>query len=111
MDPNLWWIRMTMRVPSFYEEYQIFNFTLYSMNNNDEMCYLWTIRPDISKEGIHVLVEFESLQSQTFLEVQHAHEIKKRTLQAPKTVLWSSVQVEEFKEANLGSFGASKSKE
>ncbi|KAI5642208.1 hypothetical protein M9H77_00176 [Catharanthus roseus] len=25
------------------------------MNNDDKMCYLWTIRLDISKEGIHVL--------------------------------------------------------
>ncbi|KAI5654589.1 hypothetical protein M9H77_31776 [Catharanthus roseus] len=43
------------------------------MNNDDEMRYLWTIRPDISKEGIHVLVEFEPVQSQTFSKVQHAH--------------------------------------
>ncbi|KAI5649770.1 hypothetical protein M9H77_35775 [Catharanthus roseus] len=73
MDPNLWRIRMTMRVPSFYEEYQMFNFTLYSMNNDDEMRYIWTIRLDISKEGIHVLVEFEPIQSQIFSEVQHTH--------------------------------------
>ncbi|KAI5658834.1 hypothetical protein M9H77_27627 [Catharanthus roseus] len=72
MDPNFRRARMTMRVPSFYEEYQMFN-TLYNMNNDDKMCYLWTIRPDISKEGIHVLVEFESIQSQTFSEVQHTH--------------------------------------
>ncbi|KAI5677211.1 hypothetical protein M9H77_08161 [Catharanthus roseus] len=53
MDPNFWHIRMTMRVPSFYEEYQIFNFTLYNVNNDEEMHYLWNIRPGISKEGIH----------------------------------------------------------
>ncbi|KAI5667908.1 hypothetical protein M9H77_17761 [Catharanthus roseus] len=55
MDPNQWHVRMTMRVPSFYEEYQMFNFTLYSMNSDDEMCYLWPTRPDISNEGIHIL--------------------------------------------------------
>ncbi|KAI5682970.1 hypothetical protein M9H77_04198 [Catharanthus roseus] len=54
MDPNLWQVRMTMRVPSFYEEYQIFNFTMYSMNNDDKMCYLWTINPNISKGRIHI---------------------------------------------------------
>ncbi|KAI5667451.1 hypothetical protein M9H77_17304 [Catharanthus roseus] len=55
MDPNLWHVRMTMRVPSFYEESQMFSFTLYSMNNEDEMCHFWTIRPDISKEGFTVI--------------------------------------------------------
>ncbi|KAI5654201.1 hypothetical protein M9H77_31388 [Catharanthus roseus] len=54
-----------MRVPSFYEEYHMFYFTLYSMNNDNEMCYLWTIRPNIAKEGIHVLVEFIPSQPQT----------------------------------------------
>ncbi|KAI5657554.1 hypothetical protein M9H77_26347 [Catharanthus roseus] len=73
MDPNLWRVRMKMRVPSFYEKYQMFNFTLYNMNNNDEMHYLWTIRPDISKKGIHVLVEFEPIQSRTFSNVHHTH--------------------------------------
>ncbi|KAI5668796.1 hypothetical protein M9H77_18649 [Catharanthus roseus] len=29
------------------------------MNNDDKIRYLWAIRPDISKEGIHVLVKFE----------------------------------------------------
>ncbi|KAI5682764.1 hypothetical protein M9H77_03992 [Catharanthus roseus] len=38
------------------------------MNNNDEMRYLWTIRPNIAKEGIHVLIEFEPIQSQTLRE-------------------------------------------
>ncbi|KAI5663583.1 hypothetical protein M9H77_22906 [Catharanthus roseus] len=63
---------MTLRVLSFYKEYQMFNFTLYNMNN-EEMNYLWTIRPNIAKEGIHVLVEFKPIQSQTFLEVQHTN--------------------------------------
>ncbi|KAI5662079.1 hypothetical protein M9H77_21402 [Catharanthus roseus] len=45
----------------------------YSMNNDDEMRYLWTIRPDISREGIHVLVEFEPVQSQSFSDVQYTH--------------------------------------
>ncbi|KAI5675982.1 hypothetical protein M9H77_06932 [Catharanthus roseus] len=73
MDPNQWHVRMTMRVPLFYEEYKRFNYTFYNMNNDDEMCYLWAIRLDISKKRIHVLVEFESLQSQTFSDVQHTH--------------------------------------
>ncbi|KAI5654388.1 hypothetical protein M9H77_31575 [Catharanthus roseus] len=55
MDPNLWSIRMTMRVPSFYEEHHMFYFTLYCMNNDNKMCYLWTIRPNIAKEGIHTI--------------------------------------------------------
>ncbi|KAI5650111.1 hypothetical protein M9H77_36116 [Catharanthus roseus] len=53
MDSNLWRVRMTMRVSSFYEEYQMFNSTLYIMNNDDEIRYLCIIRPNISKEGIH----------------------------------------------------------
>ncbi|KAI5671462.1 hypothetical protein M9H77_11826 [Catharanthus roseus] len=73
MDPNLWRVLTTMRVPLLYEEYQMFNITLYSMNNNNDMRYFWTIRLDISKEGIHILVEFEPIQSQTFSDVQHTH--------------------------------------
>ncbi|KAI5648161.1 hypothetical protein M9H77_34166 [Catharanthus roseus] len=48
MDPNLWNVRMTMRMPSYYEE----------------MRYLWTIQPQLVKEGIHILVEFEPIQQQ-----------------------------------------------
>ncbi|KAI5669345.1 hypothetical protein M9H77_19198 [Catharanthus roseus] len=55
MDRNLWQVRMTMRVPSFYEEYQMFNFTLHSVSNGDEMHYLWTINPNLSKEVIHMV--------------------------------------------------------
>ncbi|KAI5656994.1 hypothetical protein M9H77_25787 [Catharanthus roseus] len=55
IDPNIWSIRMTMKVSSFYEY----------MNNDNEMRYLWTIRPNIAKEGIHVLVEFIPIQPQT----------------------------------------------
>ncbi|KAI5672590.1 hypothetical protein M9H77_12954 [Catharanthus roseus] len=55
MDPNLWRVPIILRVLSFYEEYQMFNFTLYSMNNDNDICCLLTIRPNISKEGIHVL--------------------------------------------------------
>ncbi|KAI5667438.1 hypothetical protein M9H77_17291 [Catharanthus roseus] len=55
------------------DEYHMFNYTLYSMNNDDEMHYLWTIRPDIPKEGIHVLVEFEPVQTQAFTDAQHSH--------------------------------------
>ncbi|KAI5676420.1 hypothetical protein M9H77_07370 [Catharanthus roseus] len=62
MDPNLWIVRMTMRVPSYYEVYQMFYFNLYSMNNDEEMRYLWIIPPHHAKEGIHILVEFEQIQ-------------------------------------------------
>ncbi|KAI5661920.1 hypothetical protein M9H77_21243 [Catharanthus roseus] len=40
MDPNLWIVRMTMRVPSYYE----------------------TIPPHHAKERIHIFVEFEQIQ-------------------------------------------------
>ncbi|KAI5657089.1 hypothetical protein M9H77_25882 [Catharanthus roseus] len=43
VDQNQWNVRMTMRVP------------------------------DISKEDIHILVEFEPIQSQAFSDVQHTH--------------------------------------
>ncbi|KAI5649576.1 hypothetical protein M9H77_35581 [Catharanthus roseus] len=55
---------MTMRVPSYYEVHRIFYFNLYSMNNDEEMRYLWTIPPHLVKEGIHILVEFEHIQKQ-----------------------------------------------
>ncbi|KAI5668972.1 hypothetical protein M9H77_18825 [Catharanthus roseus] len=55
MDPILWSVRMTMRVLSFYEEHHIFYFTLYSINNDNKMCYLWTI----------VLIEFIPIQPHT----------------------------------------------
>ncbi|KAI5666012.1 hypothetical protein M9H77_15865 [Catharanthus roseus] len=64
MDPNLWNVRMTMRVPTYYEAHRMFYFNLYSMNNDEEMRYLWTIPADISKEGIHILVEFEPIEQQ-----------------------------------------------
>lgn len=65
---------MTMRVPLFYEEYHMFKYTLHSMNNDDdEMRYLWIIRLYISKEGIHILVEFKLVQSQGFSDVQQTH--------------------------------------
>ncbi|KAI5682500.1 hypothetical protein M9H77_03728 [Catharanthus roseus] len=63
IDPNLWQVRMMIRVPSFYED----------INNDDEMHYVWTIRPNISNEAIHLLVELEPIQSQTFSEVQHTN--------------------------------------
>ncbi|KAI5683346.1 hypothetical protein M9H77_04574 [Catharanthus roseus] len=43
------------------------------MNNDDKMCYLWTTRPDISNEGIHVLVEFKLIQSHAISDVQHTY--------------------------------------
>ncbi|KAI5683461.1 hypothetical protein M9H77_04689 [Catharanthus roseus] len=55
---------MTMRVPSYYEVHRMFYFKLYSMNNDEEMRYLWTIQPYLAKEGIHILVEFEPIQQQ-----------------------------------------------
>ncbi|KAI5659012.1 hypothetical protein M9H77_27805 [Catharanthus roseus] len=55
---------MTMRVPSYYEVHHMFYFNLYSMNNDEEMRYLWTISDDLSKEGIHILVEFELIEQQ-----------------------------------------------
>ncbi|KAI5659010.1 hypothetical protein M9H77_27803 [Catharanthus roseus] len=64
MDPNLWNVRMAMRVPTYYEAHRMFYFNLYSMNNDEEMWYLWTIPADISNEGIHVLVEFEPIEQQ-----------------------------------------------
>ncbi|KAI5648551.1 hypothetical protein M9H77_34556 [Catharanthus roseus] len=53
---------MTMRVPSYYEVHRMFYFNLYSMNNDEEMRYLWTIPPHRAKGGIHILVEFEQIQ-------------------------------------------------
>ncbi|KAI5656608.1 hypothetical protein M9H77_25401 [Catharanthus roseus] len=65
MDSNLWSVRMTMGVPSFYEEPSYFYFTLYNINNDNEMCYFWTIAPNFAKEGIQVLIEFIPIQRQT----------------------------------------------
>ncbi|KAI5672597.1 hypothetical protein M9H77_12961 [Catharanthus roseus] len=62
MDPNLWIVRMTMMVPSYYEVHHMFYFNLYSMNNDEEMRSLWTIPPHHPKEGIFILIEFEQIQ-------------------------------------------------
>ncbi|KAI5675148.1 hypothetical protein M9H77_06098 [Catharanthus roseus] len=70
IDPNLWNVRMTMRVPSYYKVHRMFCFNLYSMNNDDEMRYLWTIQPHLAKEGIHILVEFEHIQQQNIPNTQ-----------------------------------------
>ncbi|KAI5673167.1 hypothetical protein M9H77_13531 [Catharanthus roseus] len=70
MDPNLWIVRMTMRVPSYYEVHRIFYFNLYSMNNDEEMRYLWNIPPHYAKEGIHILIEFEQIQQHSILITQ-----------------------------------------
>ncbi|KAI5683130.1 hypothetical protein M9H77_04358 [Catharanthus roseus] len=67
MDPNFWSVRMTMRVPSFSEEHRMFHFTLYSMNNDNEMHYLWTVAPNLAMDRIHILVEFIKIQQQTIL--------------------------------------------
>ncbi|KAI5659640.1 hypothetical protein M9H77_28433 [Catharanthus roseus] len=34
------------------------------MNNDNEMRYLWTIAPNLAKEGIYILVEFIQIQRQ-----------------------------------------------
>ncbi|KAI5671472.1 hypothetical protein M9H77_11836 [Catharanthus roseus] len=62
MNPNLWIVRMTLRVPSYYEMHRMFYFNLYRLNNDEEMRYLWTIPPHHVKEGIDILVEFEQIQ-------------------------------------------------
>ncbi|KAI5680498.1 hypothetical protein M9H77_01725 [Catharanthus roseus] len=50
MDLNLWSVRKKMRMPSFYE----------GMNDNKTR-YLWTIRPNIAKEGIHMVYDEPSM--------------------------------------------------
>ncbi|KAI5648323.1 hypothetical protein M9H77_34328 [Catharanthus roseus] len=40
------------------------------MNNDNEMRYLWTIAPDLTKEGIHILVEFIQIQQHTISSTQ-----------------------------------------
>ncbi|KAI5662110.1 hypothetical protein M9H77_21433 [Catharanthus roseus] len=35
-----------------------------TMNNDEEIRYLWTIQPHLAKEGSHILVEFEPIQQQ-----------------------------------------------
>ncbi|KAI5658174.1 hypothetical protein M9H77_26967 [Catharanthus roseus] len=76
IDPNLWRVQRTMRVPSFYEEYQMFNFTLCSMNNDDEMGYLWTINPNISKGRIHSSQWFSNTtQFRAFLDMGSREQI------------------------------------
>ncbi|KAI5661291.1 hypothetical protein M9H77_20614 [Catharanthus roseus] len=60
MDPNLWNVRMTMRVPSYYKVHRMFSCNLYSMNNDEKMRYLWTIQLHLAKEGTHILVEFRA---------------------------------------------------
>ncbi|KAI5673606.1 hypothetical protein M9H77_13970 [Catharanthus roseus] len=76
MDPNLWVVRMTMRVPSYYEVHCMFYFNLYSMNNDEEMHYLWTIPPHHAKEGIHILrnqwfssAKYDYTHSRAFLDM------------------------------------------
>ncbi|KAI5673813.1 hypothetical protein M9H77_14177 [Catharanthus roseus] len=64
IDPDFWNVRMAMRVPPYYEVHRMFYFNLYSMNDDEEMRYLWTIQPNLAKEGIHILVEFEPIQQQ-----------------------------------------------
>ncbi|KAI5650814.1 hypothetical protein M9H77_36819 [Catharanthus roseus] len=68
---------MTMRVPSYYQVHHMFYFNLYSMNNDEEMRYLWTIPADLSKEGIHILVEFESIEQQN---IPNTHDRNTTTL-------------------------------
>ncbi|KAI5657780.1 hypothetical protein M9H77_26573 [Catharanthus roseus] len=70
MDPNLLNVRMTMKMHSYYESHHMFYFNLFNMNNDNEMRYLWTIAPDLAKEGIHILVEFIQIQHQTISSTQ-----------------------------------------
>ncbi|KAI5657744.1 hypothetical protein M9H77_26537 [Catharanthus roseus] len=73
IDPNIWIVRMTMRVLSYYEVHRMFYFNLYSINNDEEMHYLWTIPPHHAKEGIHILVEFEQIQQHSIPITQDIH--------------------------------------
>ncbi|KAI5668358.1 hypothetical protein M9H77_18211 [Catharanthus roseus] len=91
MDPNLWNFRLTMRVPTYYEAHRIFYFNLYSINNDEEMRYLWTILADISKEGIHILVEFEHIEQQNILIT---HDRNTTTLPAHITAITQMVSDE-----------------
>ncbi|KAI5677125.1 hypothetical protein M9H77_08075 [Catharanthus roseus] len=50
-------MRMVLISLDRQRKYQMINFTLYSMNNDDKMRYLWTINPNIAKEGIHILID------------------------------------------------------
>ncbi|KAI5666429.1 hypothetical protein M9H77_16282 [Catharanthus roseus] len=61
MDHNLWSVRMTMRVPSFYKEHRMFYFNLYNMNNDNKMRYLWTIASNLAKEWIHIVSDKPSM--------------------------------------------------
>ncbi|KAI5652871.1 hypothetical protein M9H77_30058 [Catharanthus roseus] len=47
------------------------------MNNDEEMRYLWTIPADLSKEGIHILVQFEPIEQQN---IPSTHDKKTTTL-------------------------------
>ncbi|KAI5649066.1 hypothetical protein M9H77_35071 [Catharanthus roseus] len=47
------------------------------MNNDEEIRYLWTIPVDLSKEGIHILVEFEPIEQQN---IPHTHDRNTTTL-------------------------------
>ncbi|KAI5667076.1 hypothetical protein M9H77_16929 [Catharanthus roseus] len=48
-----------------------------SINNDEEMHYLWTIPPHLAKEGIHILVEFEHIPQQIIL---NTHDRNTKTL-------------------------------
>ncbi|KAI5661658.1 hypothetical protein M9H77_20981 [Catharanthus roseus] len=91
MDPNLWNVRMTMRVLSYYEVQCMFYFNLYSMNNDEEMRYLWIIPADLSKEEIHILVEFELIEQQN---IPSTHDRNTTTLPEHITVVIQMVSDE-----------------
>ncbi|KAI5669124.1 hypothetical protein M9H77_18977 [Catharanthus roseus] len=42
------------------EQHRMFHFTLFSMNNDNEMCYLWTIAPNLAMDFIYSLNSFKS---------------------------------------------------
>ncbi|KAI5680586.1 hypothetical protein M9H77_01813 [Catharanthus roseus] len=84
---------MTIRVPTYYEAHRMFYFNLYSMNNDEEMRYLWTILADISKEGIHILVEFEPIEQQN---IPITHDRNTTTLPEHITAVTQMVSDEPF---------------
>ncbi|KAI5656629.1 hypothetical protein M9H77_25422 [Catharanthus roseus] len=82
---------MIIRVPSYYEVHHMFYFNLYSMNNDEEMCYPWTIPPHHAKEGIHILVEFDQIQQHS---IPITHDINTTNMTEHNTVVIQMVSDE-----------------
>ncbi|KAI5675704.1 hypothetical protein M9H77_06654 [Catharanthus roseus] len=64
------WTFPTNQMISHAELHHMFYFNLFSMNNDNEMRYLWTIAPDLAKKWIHILVEFIQIQQQMISSTQ-----------------------------------------